>query len=776
MILSVEVRLEQRKHIYSIDAVRSFAMLGVMFFHLIPSKVSGGFLGVITFFVLSGYLSARTILQQGAHPNPWRVFTAKIRKLMPELITMVLLTVLVMTAVLSEYLPETRSQAIASVFGVNNIVQILDGESYFEAMASLKPFTHIWALSMELQFYAVFLFTFGFFYRKRHRIAWLIGLALAAVASFAWMNMLFTDPLHVTRIYYGTDTRMFSFLIGIIGALLFAEKKRKPLVNNAFHSTLTLGLLFVSVAMFVTVANSEGVYRYVFGIYSIMQMALLYLCTCRNTFSYTLLSNNVFKILADRSYSLYLWHFPVIKIYEKLMQGRPISPALYIALELLLVITVSEVFYQIFTRFRRQGDPRSGKKGDARRGELRYGFAAVLMAAVVVLLPYQPHGEGISKYEQLRFLKSSLSVESVEYRGKTPPTTTIAAPTAEVTAQTTSGSDIATEPSSSTGSDVAPTSSSAEDTGTQSADESASSASATEDVSITSEGETPSSDAADSSSDTSSSPTDAEADSGTASDAEAHGTSTSPVTASTARISNDETTAENEPTPKDSLQEWNRHMASTTEAPLIAPTAASATPTVTDSPEIAEIREIFEACRKDFPQIDITFEQYLAIRDRKITLIGDSISVMIANKLVLFFPNIEISAQTNRQSYHAWEFYEQLKGEGRIGETVILALGANGDISFDTFDKVREDIDKKPMIITSLILPWPVTEAERNEQVYEYAKTRKNIHVIKWNEHCKNMDGILYNDGVHPIETTGAIAYSFVIMEAVYHALMGGGR
>ncbi|MDO4753542.1 MAG: hypothetical protein Q4A41_00930, partial [Bacillota bacterium] len=201
------------------------------------------------------------------------------------------------------------------------------------------------------------------------------------------------------------------------------------------------------------------------------------------------------------------------------------------------------------------------------------------------------------------------------------------------------------------------------------------------------------------------------------------------------------------------------------------PATTETTATTTENPEIAYIRELYEQCQKDFPNIKIPFEEYLKIRDRRITLIGDSISVMTSPRLAEFFPNIQISAKSNRQSYHAFEFYNQLKAEGRIGDVVILALGANGHIDYETFDQVRADIGNKPLIINTVILPWPVTEAERNESIHKYAKERKNVFVAKWYEHCKNMPGILYDDGVHPIETVGATAHAYVMMEAVYEAL-----
>lgn len=741
----------KHEHISALDALRSFAMIGVLLFHAVPSKVSGGFLGVITFFVLSGFLSMRAIIARDAGKSPafrpLSVFAKKLKKLMPELISMIFFTLLFLVFFLSEYLTEVKSQAFSSLLGINNIVQILEGESYFEAMAAVKPFTHIWALSMELQFYLIFLLTAGIFYRQKHRRLWIVPLTAAALTSFLLMNLLYTSPQEVTRIYYGTDTRIFSFLVGVVGALLFADRKPKIFVSLGLHSVLTFSLLFFSVLLFFFIENGAEVYRFVFLAYSLLQLLLIYLCLTRKTLSSSILGSPFFQMISARSYSIYLWHFPVMKLYEKCMQNTGLHRNLYILLELFIILAVSELAYRIFhpakhgiagakdisekrdsaaanaeerraagisvgtsAEKKRASSAKAGAKKILRLPQPKTVVLCVFIIAIL-FLPYRPYGEGIKRYENLQKLKRMLSLGSAEYSGSPQTSRNIGANSGKTAA----------------GIALPPTSPQAAETEYREM------------------------------------------------------TTTSPVTSMTESDQNTGIAATSDLDPEDTRNpsdsspfsetnptgETSEHTEIDTEADR---TTQSTSPSAEDSPEIAEMREIFAQCKADFPSVNLSFEEYLKVRHLKMTLIGDSISVMVAPKLALFFPNIEISAQSNRQSYHAFTFYEQLKQEGRIGDIVILALGANGDINYDVFDSVRSDIGQRPLIITSIILPWPVTEAERNEQVDRYARERSNVYVIKWFEHCKNKPDILYGDGVHPIETSGAIAYAYVLAEAVYEA------
>ncbi len=757
-------------YIYSLDGIRAIAMLGVMLFHLAPTKVKGGYLGVVTFFVLAGFLSTRNIIYSRKKPNFTNAmarFVKKIRKLLPELITMIVITLAVMFFVLSEYLPPIKSQAISSVFGVNNIVQIINGSSYFEAMATLKPFTHIWALSMEFQFYLLLAISLGTFYKPHAKKQWTYSLVFFAMVSIALMNVLYNPNTDNTLLYYGTFTRMSSFLIGVIGALQFAPESNIKKKGGALSSILITLSLLITIACFAKADISEHIYRYGFLLYALLSIGTIYLATTKQCFASRFLSIHVFGAIARRSYSIYIWHFPVFKLYEKLMWRSQLSPNISLLLEFTLSVIVAEIAYTIFNKF------------PLKKGLRRYKtYAMGTLVLLLMFFPYKPHGTGVQKYEMLNELQAGISGSDVEIsgNGSLPYKADGVETGIGLYQQQAKKNNKEINPASTTVPTLATSDESDKDGEGDNQDtkktEEQTSSSSTDSTDETIE----------STEDTTESDTEATIDESDSSEESTENTPTNENDEETTERSSLEYTNEDNTLLSMNSEEDDKTPSTDAERMTTQSTTESTTETTTETtketteeiPQYSEtelaFKPIYDEYSAMFPNINISFDEYLSIRNRKITLIGDSISAMMAGQLTEFFPNIEISAKKNRQSYHANECYLKMKEEGRIGEVVILALGVNGCVSHENFDLVKNDIGNTPLIITSVIHYNPTIESDLNTQVYNYANNRDNVFVIQWNENCKSKPELLYDDGVHP-KDTGARAYSYLIMDAVYRAI-----
>ena len=193
-----------KKYIKSFDALRVIALLGVFLYHLMPNYVPSGYLGVVIFFVLAGFLTMKPIVEReetASFKDVWRKISDKILKLSPALLMTVLIVTGVMFFSFKNFLVQYPVDALSSIFSFNNYAQILRNESYFEAMNSIKPLTHIWALSLEFQFYiAFFLFVFSF-YKKSRKNIFLFIFFLLTVASIALSVHLVNLGANLTRIY-----------------------------------------------------------------------------------------------------------------------------------------------------------------------------------------------------------------------------------------------------------------------------------------------------------------------------------------------------------------------------------------------------------------------------------------------------------------------------------------------------------------------------------------------------------------------------------------------
>src|SRR2546429_6663696 len=212
----------------ALDGLRAFAVLSVFAYHLDAGWARGGFLGVDTFFVLSGFLITSLLVGEWARHGgiSFAGFWARrARRLLPALL-LVLLAVAAF-AVLeapADQLDGLRGDGLATLFYGANWRFIASGQSYFNLFTEASPLRHMWSLAIEEQFYLVWpLITFVCLRLARGR-HWLLGLVCGAGAgaSVATMAVLY-DPSDPSRAYYGTDSRAHLLLIGAGLALILAR-------------------------------------------------------------------------------------------------------------------------------------------------------------------------------------------------------------------------------------------------------------------------------------------------------------------------------------------------------------------------------------------------------------------------------------------------------------------------------------------------------------------------------------------------------------------------
>ena len=217
------MHLPKRK---GLDILKGISIIGIFLYHLIPSIFPGGFLGVPLFFVLSGYLmfmTSTSYLNTETFPV-MDYYKKRIRRIIPPLFIMVMLVCCAMTLMKSRQMIGIREQILSIFLGYNNWWQIEQDASYFSHLTNASPFTHLWFLGVEMQFYLLWPLLF-FLYKKLCRHAGAkhacFLFALLAILSFAAMLMLYHPGKDPSRVYYGTDTMGFSLFLGMfLGALL----------------------------------------------------------------------------------------------------------------------------------------------------------------------------------------------------------------------------------------------------------------------------------------------------------------------------------------------------------------------------------------------------------------------------------------------------------------------------------------------------------------------------------------------------------------------------
>ena len=346
---------KKRRYITGLDGIRAIAVIMVLAYHLKLALFKSGFLGVTVFFVLSGYLITGILISEVEEEgtidlkNFW---LRRIRRLVPAVMSMAVVIIFVSAVVNRVIFTKGCKDFLASVLGFNNWWQIFNKVSYFEAAGVPSPFTHCWSLAIETQFYLIYpLILLGIYKlvksrgegRAKRGLLFAGVTLLLALISVILMIVLFDPQQDASRVYYGTDTRAFSLLFGALLAILW-EYRMVPRRLSA-SVNMVLGSVSFAVLFVMTIAiNGSSNFWYRGGQFvgTILTVLVIYAVSGRKTLLSRLLSHPVLKWIGNRSYSIYLWHYPII-----LLISKGIKASWWITLiELVLSVVLAELSYR----------------------------------------------------------------------------------------------------------------------------------------------------------------------------------------------------------------------------------------------------------------------------------------------------------------------------------------------------------------------------------------------------------------------------------------------
>ena len=343
-----------------LDGLRTFAVFAVILYHLNTPYISGGFLGVDVFFVLSGYLITGILLREWtAHGtiDLKRFYVARFRRLLPALLLLLSVVMTVVTLVDRALLDTVRQDALASLAYVNNWWYIFHDVSYFESFGKPSPLQNLWSLSIEEQFYAVWplVLLVGLAFRKR--LLQVVGVLI--VASAMWMALRYVPDADPSRVYYGTDTRLFGLLIGSGLAFGWRPDSFKPSMPTMGRHLLNgiggvMLLVIVSVMMNVS-AYDSFLYYGGFLLVAVATALLIAAIAHPATLWSRIFGREWLRVIGTRTYGIYLWHYPVIILSTPLEQLGTFSLPRALA-QVIATLLIAEASYRyIETPIRRNG-------------------------------------------------------------------------------------------------------------------------------------------------------------------------------------------------------------------------------------------------------------------------------------------------------------------------------------------------------------------------------------------------------------------------------------
>ena len=344
----------KHRYITGFDGIRTIAVIGVIFYHLFPNIVKGGYLGVPVFFVISGYLIVDLLRQEWdvTHKIDLKSFYfRRMKRLYPALIGVLVLSASYITLFQRNLLNNLRGVVVSSLLYFNNYWQIENQLSYFDRFHNPNPFTHLWSLSVEGQNYLILPLIFLLFYqviRKKRNLAtfFLLGSILSAI----WMAICFKPGIDPTAVYDSTFTRLSSIWLGASLAIVWPSNRLKTQISVQAKKTLdiagVIALLGIIISFLTLSAQSSFLYYGGMYLVSILSAVLVAATAHPGADFNRFLTNPVFDYIGKRSYGIYLYQFPVMIFYESVVKNINHYLWLHTIAEVALILVVSELSYR----------------------------------------------------------------------------------------------------------------------------------------------------------------------------------------------------------------------------------------------------------------------------------------------------------------------------------------------------------------------------------------------------------------------------------------------
>ena len=318
------------RYLPGLDGLRAFAVAGVLCYHGSLAWAQGGFLGVDMFFVLSGFLITTLLLQERRDTGgiALRAFwIRRARRLLPALFLLIVLVVVYAAVVAApEELRTIRSDTLATLGYVANWRFVFSGSSYFAQFQTPSPLRHVWSLAIEEQFYLIWpMIVYGVL-RFRNGSTRALGIVAASMlaGSVALMAILYEPGRDPSRVYYGTDTRAQSLLVGALLAMLVLDRPvvRREVARVALQIAGLLAAAGLAV-MWVTFSDhADSLYRGGFLLEAVLvAVVIASVVQPRAGPLGALLSVGWIRWIGQISYGLYLYHWPVFITLDEARTG-----------------------------------------------------------------------------------------------------------------------------------------------------------------------------------------------------------------------------------------------------------------------------------------------------------------------------------------------------------------------------------------------------------------------------------------------------------------------
>jgi peptidoglycan/LPS O-acetylase OafA/YrhL len=414
------------QHIPAIDGLRAVAVTAVIFYHLGFSWIPGGFLGVDLFFVISGYVITRLLLdsiERSGGLDLRGFYKARARRLLPPMIFMIVVTGFYITIWAQDSVRRFVTDVPFALTGTINWWLVAKEQDYFEAIGRPPLLQHTWSLAVESQFYLVWpiilLLVLKRFGKKIIPFAALL-IALVSASLLFYVSLQLDASSDVSHIYFGTDTHSVGLFLGSALAVSWIPQNFKSEVSKRAQNFVdfigVFGLIGILASFLLIDESSPTAYKIAFPLAAIFGVAIITSIVHPASRFAPILQNRVLLWVGERSYAIYLWHWVVFQISRPSVDIEGEDWAL-IAVRILIVLALADISLKLVELPIRSGAVEYWFKGmKYRTASVRKRQKVLVISSISILvisLSALLTNAVISSNRAIAALEESLTSESV---------------------------------------------------------------------------------------------------------------------------------------------------------------------------------------------------------------------------------------------------------------------------------------------------------------------------------------------------------------------------